>query len=230
MGLKVEDDEASGKIKLSWLHNMEPDMGRGHGELKKYNIYKAVGYGDTVPTNYFLLASVELDSNYAAEFIDTTTKATCCIPDIGCPSPPCIEIYHVRYQITAVDVTEWESVRSDFQGTLGWRFRPGSELGGHDEELFPVNSNIPKQFKLEQNYPNPFNPTTNIVYDLPKDGIVTIKIFDVLGREIKILVNEFKHAGSYLIQFEGSQFASGVYFYRIVSNSFIQTKRMILMK
>jgi uncharacterized delta-60 repeat protein len=91
-------------------------------------------------------------------------------------------------------------------------------------------NDIPKEFKLCQNYPNPFNPITNIRYDIPKNIFVTIKIYDLLGREIKTLVNEFKNAGSYLVSFNASEFASGIYFYRIQSGSFIQVKRMVLIK
>jgi hypothetical protein len=95
--------------------------------------------------------------------------------------------------------------------------------------LTPEN-NIPKKYALYQNYPNPFNPTTTISYDLPKYGLVKIKIFDITGREMAILVNEFKSAGSYKLVFNGTSFASGVYFYKIEAGNFIETKRMVLIK
>jgi tetratricopeptide (TPR) repeat protein len=92
------------------------------------------------------------------------------------------------------------------------------------------HKNIPDKYELSQNYPNPFNPTTNIKYGIPKQGMVTIKIYDLLGREIKTLVNEIKNAGSYIVTFNGSEFASGVYFYRIQTKDFVQVKRMVLIK
>jgi photosystem II stability/assembly factor-like uncharacterized protein len=89
---------------------------------------------------------------------------------------------------------------------------------------------IPKEYSLSQNYPNPFNPVTNIKYQLPKDGFVTLKIYDITGREIAKLVNEQKPAGNYTVLFNGSNFASGVYFYRIQSGDFVQVKKMVLIK
>jgi hypothetical protein len=87
-----------------------------------------------------------------------------------------------------------------------------------------------KEFVLEQNYPNPFNPTTKIKFDLPERGSVTLKVYDVLGNEIATLVNEKKPAGSYEVEFGGTRFPSGIYFYRLRSGSFIETKKMILLK
>ncbi|MBN8569998.1 MAG: SBBP repeat-containing protein [Ignavibacteria bacterium] len=93
-----------------------------------------------------------------------------------------------------------------------------------------TNTQISEKYFLAQNYPNPFNPTTNIIYSLTKDGFVTIKVFDVDGKMVKELVSEFKETGNYSIVFDGSSFASGLYFYRIESNNFIDTKRMVLIK
>ena len=89
---------------------------------------------------------------------------------------------------------------------------------------------IPNEFKLSQNYPNPFNPVTKIQYDLPVTGFVSIKVYDVLGKEVYKLVGEEKKAGRYLVDFDGSSLGSGVYFFRMKVNSFTDTKRMILLK
>ena len=88
----------------------------------------------------------------------------------------------------------------------------------------------PYSFSLSQNYPNPFNPVTMINYELPVKGIVTIKVFDILGREVSTLVNEVKDAGSHEVMFDASKLSSGVYFYRIISGNFTDTKKMILVK
>jgi hypothetical protein len=91
-------------------------------------------------------------------------------------------------------------------------------------------NNIPKEFALTQNYPNPFNPTTVISYALPKSSSVKLVVYDMLGREIKTLVNEFKQAGSYDVSFDASSLASGVYFYRINAGDFTDAKKMMLIK
>lgn len=89
---------------------------------------------------------------------------------------------------------------------------------------------IPLTYNLEQNYPNPFNPITKITYEIQKEGLVMMKVYDILGREVKNLVNEVKTAGRYTVLLDGSDLASGVYFYRIESGDFVQVKRMILLK
>ncbi|MBK9334191.1 MAG: T9SS type A sorting domain-containing protein [Ignavibacteria bacterium] len=90
---------------------------------------------------------------------------------------------------------------------------------------------LPFEYSLSQNYPNPFNPSTKINFDLPVDGKANLVIYDMLGREImKLVNNELKTAGRYTIEFNGVNFASGVYFYRLEVNNFVQTKRMVLLK
>ena len=96
---------------------------------------------------------------------------------------------------------------------------------------------IPTVFGLDQNYPNPFNPATTINYSVPKAALVTIKVYDILGKEVATLVNEQKTAGNYEVQFDANRLSSGVYFYRMQANpsaglgqSFVQTKKLLLMK
>ncbi len=89
---------------------------------------------------------------------------------------------------------------------------------------------IPKEFYLYQNYPNPFNPVTTIRYYIPKAGLVNLKVYDLLGREIAILINEEKPAGRYEVEFNGAGLPSGVYFYTLQSGNFKETKKFILMK
>lgn len=85
-------------------------------------------------------------------------------------------------------------------------------------------------YELEQNFPNPFNPSTVIRYQLPLQGNVSLKIYDMLGREIAILVNEEKQSGNYEITFNGEGFASGVYYYRLTAGSYAQTKKILLVR
>ena len=95
--------------------------------------------------------------------------------------------------------------------------------------------NLPTSFKLEQNYPNPFNPSTMIRYEIPGQArndnmLVVLKVYDVLGNEIATLVNEEKPAGTHEVKFSATALPSGIYFYRIQAGSFIQTKKMILLR
>lgn len=101
-------------------------------------------------------------------------------------------------------------------------------------ESFDVSIEEPKSnpldYSLSQNYPNPFNPITNIRYSIKDQKLVTLKIYDILGREVKTLVNEVKTPGEYLVEFNGSELSSGIYFYRIVVGDFTAVKRMVLIK
>ncbi len=85
-------------------------------------------------------------------------------------------------------------------------------------------------FNLTQNYPNPFNPSTTIKYSIPNAGNVSIKIYDILGREIATLINEEKTSGEYEVEFNGSNLTSEIYFYQLKTGSFVETKKMILLK
>jgi hypothetical protein len=96
--------------------------------------------------------------------------------------------------------------------------------------ITPISTQIPNEYKLSQNYPNPFNPVTKINYSLPKSGFVTMKVYDMLGREVVKLINENKVAGDYSFDFNASSLTSGVYFYRLEVNGFVDTKKMMLLK
>jgi flagellar hook assembly protein FlgD len=99
--------------------------------------------------------------------------------------------------------------------------------------------NLPKDFKLSQNYPNPFNPQTTIQYNLTRRSWVTLKVYNLLGQEIRMLVNEFQSSGTYIITWDGKgnsgeTLASGIYFYRLTTERndirFSETKKMVLLK
>ncbi|MBE2219740.1 MAG: T9SS type A sorting domain-containing protein [Ignavibacteria bacterium] len=96
--------------------------------------------------------------------------------------------------------------------------------------ITPVSNELPSAFRLEQNYPNPFNPETNIKFAVAKTGSVTLKVFDLSGREVALLVNEELTAGTYNFDFNASHLASGIYFYKLVTNGFADTKKMVLVK
>jgi hypothetical protein len=97
-------------------------------------------------------------------------------------------------------------------------------------DVYETSSNVPDYYSLLQNYPNPFNTTTKINFSVPKSGFVTIKVFDVLGREVATLVNENKLAGNYSVQLNAGKLVSGIYFYKFISVENIETRKMILLK
>ena len=107
-------------------------------------------------------------------------------------------------------------------------------INGGVTDLGQSHNEFPSEFKLHQNYPNPFNPTTNIRYSIPeetgRDLSVSLKVYDVIGKEIETLVNENQTAGSYSVSFNAANYPSGVYFYKLETNSFSETKKMILIK
>jgi len=111
----------------------------------------------------------------------------------------------------------------------GLSFNDSLRVSGNLVNVLTEEMN-PSTYQLIQNYPNPFNPTTTISYNLPKSGLVNLVIYDVLGKEIKKLVSEYKQAGSYKINFDASALASGVYFYSLRANDFVSTKKMLLLK
>ena len=106
----------------------------------------------------------------------------------------------------------------------------------HPFALFGTSTNISSEkltaanYKLSQNYPNPFNPTTTINYTIPKAEHVTIKVYDTLGKLVKTLVDKEQPGGTYHSQFNGSNLSSGVYFYQIEADNFVQAKKMIVLK
>ena len=97
-------------------------------------------------------------------------------------------------------------------------------------EVINVDYDLPIDYSLNQNYPNPFNPSTKIVYSLPVNGIVNLVVYDNLGTEVANLVNEAKVAGTYEVDFNAVDFSSGIYFYRLTVGSFVDTKKMLLLK
>jgi carboxypeptidase T len=130
--------------------------------------------------------------------------------------------FRLRYRLTSDEATT----------STGW-FVDNIKITSYQSPALKVENNsglIPNKFALEQNYPNPFNPTTQINYSVAKDGLVKIAIYDILGREVKVLVNDMKKAGYYAVDFDGINLSSGMYFYRMECGSFVDTKKMSLIK
>lgn len=126
-------------------------------------------------------------------------------------------VRYVRIMITQLSAGSWASF---------WEFKVfvSPTSGVEHGEV------IPNEFRLNQNYPNPFNPTTTISYQLPVDSQVTLKVYDVLGREIETLVNERQHAGKYSLSLDGRNLSTGVYYYRLQTANEMTTRNMALLK
>ena len=136
--------------------------------------------------------------------------------------------YNVGQGTSALSsITEVKNISIQSQGLYDLNFDP-SGLPVWVEEL--SQGNYPADFTLFQNYPNPFNPTTKISWQSPVGGWQSLKVFDVLGNEVATLVDEYKPAGNYEVEWDASGFPSGVYFYQLKSGSFVETKKMILLK
>jgi hypothetical protein len=108
-----------------------------------------------------------------------------------------------------------------------WEFESFGTIFKENQDQNPAN---PETFNLSQNYPNPFNPSTKINYSLQTEGLVTLKVFNILGQEVATLINDFQTAGSHTVSFNASKLSSGIYLYKIDSNGFTQTKKMMLIK
>ncbi len=134
----------------------------------------------------------------------------------------------VRFDLTGSDADSvWGYEEVSYVGMT----TPGNDSANVASEDIPA----PTMYGIGQSYPNPFNPTTTINYQLPVDGYVTLKVYDVLGREVKTLVNGQLPVGRYTATLDGSQLATGVYFYRINihgtdGKTFVSTKKALLMK
>lgn len=102
--------------------------------------------------------------------------------------------------------------------------------------IYDITTEIPSKYDLAQNYPNPFNPVTNLEFGIPalrgesKFGFVTLKVYDMLGKEVSTLVNEKLNPGTYKVEFDGSNLTSGVYFFKLKVNNFQVTKKMMLIR
>ena len=103
------------------------------------------------------------------------------------------------------------------------------QLGGVVSVDYPKGE-MPQEYKLAQNYPNPFNPSTTIQYSVPEQSMVTITIYDAIGKEIEQLFSGEKSAGTYSVQWNAANYSSGIYFYKLSADKFVQVKKMLLLK
>lgn len=172
--------------------------------------YAVAGYGGIVGTTGMYIVKLDNNGNTCGNTVSHNISVeTGGI--LGSPVP------------TVTNISLTDSLLSPVTGSLGY-VTPICVIG-----IQPISNEIPASYRLYQNYPNPFNPVTNIKYEISKDVNVSIKIYDIQGKEI-ININKYKKAGSYEVQFDGSNFASGMYFYKLETDGFIDTKKMVLLK
>jgi len=137
----------------------------------------------------------------------------------------------VRGAGTTTEAQSYSFVDASASGRVFYRLKQVDFDGQFEySNIIEVNAGVPKTFALEQNYPNPFNPSTAISYQLPVASNVSLKVFDMLGKEVATLVNARQEAGAYTVNFNANNLSSGVYFYRLQAGNFVQTRKMMLVK
>ncbi len=197
----VNGGEEDGNPRIDWDANTEAD-------LAHYEIWKKIDNWSGPDVNWFVKTTTT--STYYIDYDEQGWSTF---------SPP----RKVYYKIKAVDVN---NNKSSYSNSV--MFYCGQELNKESSEK--LVSAKPITFKLEKNYPNPFNPSTTISYQLPKAAYVTLKVYDVLGKEVEELVNENKSAGIYNVTFNADDLPSGLYFYKIEAGKYSAVRKMMLMK
>ena len=136
-----------------------------------------------------------------------------------------------EFNATLVEGTNLDFIQGIWWFSFGsYKLVPESENDLMGGGVSNEDETLPNSFTLGQNYPNPFNPTTTIAYQVPATGLVTLEVFDLLGRSVSMLVNETISAGQYTVDFDAAELPSGVYLYRLTAGSNVETKKMLLMK
>ncbi|MDZ4711885.1 MAG: FG-GAP-like repeat-containing protein [bacterium] len=193
----------------SVLHPKITMFSRGDRDFNKFKIYTKV------PASFSTYTL--LDSNFTGNVFIDTTRVIIENETTGSPN--------LFYYVKCVDNSYKTSINSD---TIGFSDEECPDCSGGESPVF-ISNNAPEDFKIS-NHPNPFNPSTLISYSLPIDANVKITVFNTLGQIVKELTNEFRTAGNYSVSFDGSNLASGIYYYRLEVGSFIATKKMLLLK
>jgi hypothetical protein len=157
-------------------------------------------------------------------------------------------LVNLRYTSCAPWIKPQNSMNAVFAGDNAqgvWRLKINDDAGGDTGRVYAwgiqinnqtivgveeVVAELPSTYELAQNYPNPFNPSTTIQFSIPTAGVVRLVLYDILGRQVATLLDEEKAPGTYKVDFNGSQFASGTYFYRLQAGTFSDTKKLLLLK
>lgn len=191
--------------KLTWDKNLEPDM-------TQYKVYRSTN----ASTGY-----TQIGTAVHNPFLQTITYIDYTI-DVPLNGHQAGDIKY--YRVTAADNQTLESVKSDYVQVMSDEYSEEKINSGL------LNNEFPKEYSLRNNYPNPFNPTTQISYSIKEEGLVTLKVYDVLGREMAAFVNENKPAAVYEVEFNAADLPSGVYIYKLQAGAFTESRKMLLMK
>jgi hypothetical protein len=172
---------------------------------------------------YIIGDAVDIDSAFTFRYFSTSIKYR----------PTGEVVWILKYQVPigvstsrAITADKFQNVYVSNNIGTGMLTIKYSQIIGIEE----ITNQIPCKFRLFQNFPNPFNPSTNIEFRIPIYGLTTLKVYDILGREIEVLVNEYLQPGVYILHFDGSGLPSGIYFYRLETENYTETKKMILVK
>ncbi len=231
--------EDAGKLKTTYHHNWFDNSGQRHprvryAECHIFNNYY-VGNGRmlygvastctaqvTVESNYFKSVPSPTLVGYAESPVGNLVERNNIYVNSGVPQTlGTVPEPGASYQYTLTDPALLPVIIPKYCGS------------GHMPVITAVNAaekQRPEQFKLEQNFPNPFNPTTGITYSLAADAKVTIKVFDIMGKEVALLVDREESAGQHVINFNAASLASGIYYYSLKAGNFLQTRKLVLVK
>ena len=191
---------SSNHPQITWATNLEPD-------IQSYKIWKHSNGSSMIAATV---------TNYPTFPTQYWTDLDVTKPGKFDPS------YEYDYKVKAVDNTGKESLYSNEVSITGY----GNQWKTNNKKL----DEIPSDYSLSNNYPNPFNPTTTIKYSIKESGLVSLKVFDVLGKEVIDLVNEVKPVGVYETEFNANDLPSGVYICSLRVNDFVSYRKMVLLK
>ena len=219
-------------------------------EQKSIKLQNIISHPSSVDDKLFLISSLELAENDSVKIINPDDNKLDLI-SYGTEKNYQIQLEYVtdvissRFSHSDINLTENTTHKlvpnwGDFAALMLTIYVDLGNDGTIDDTLHLENqligvkedrgSLIPKEYKLEQNYPNPFNNSTVIRYSIPREGMVTLKIYSIIGEEVATVVNETKQAGNYEVTFSSENLTSGVYLYKLTSGGFTETKKMILLK
>jgi len=170
---------------------------------------------DSPGINMFSIQDIEAQGLHAHMFFEWGTDAL--------PFRPFIEVTDGNHDVVGIYNRFGVEYARDEDGVL-------YRVDDIDYSRSTGGAGVPTTFGLSQNYPNPFNAATNIEFALPEDGRVKLEIYDILGQRVRTLVDEYRAAGTYSVEFDSGSLASGMYFYRLIAGDFAETKKMVLMK
>ena len=201
--------------------------------------YYSVQYGITDSASAIQTLTDSVFINFTVQLLDASTNEIIGTFDNVTYNSDSVFIYNnIAYQVNVsglnnrlVKLRLKTETNHQFDYSLTQRYAEESVLGKKFIKQINFNAGVVvTEYALEQNYPNPFNPSTTIRYQIPNDGLVTLKVYDILGSEVATLVNEQKTTGRYEVNFDASRFASGVYIYKLTSGSYVSSKKMLLVK